>query len=78
MIGPWYYILSLHRDGPRRAPSFLQRFETKRGINALLKDGCSSPLGRKDLFAEHCRHAGVRCVSCEMLIGGVERGALPD
>lgn len=80
VIAPWYYILTLHRDGSRRAPSFLQRCETKRGVYALLKDSSASPLGNKQLFAEHCRAGGVRCVSCEMLIGGraIERGALPD
>jgi len=81
VIGPWYYILSLHRDGSRRAPSFLQRCETKRGIYGLLKqNGCSSPLGHKQAFAECCHAAGVHCVACEMVIGEnlVEQGSLPD
>ena len=31
IVGPWYYIFSLHRNGVQRAPTFLQRCETKRG-----------------------------------------------
>ena len=80
IVGPWYYILSLHRDGDRRAPTFLQRCETKRGIYALLREKNGSPLGEKRLFAERCEAAGVRCVACEMVVDG-ERppfGKLPD
>jgi Sugar-transfer associated ATP-grasp len=80
IVGPWYYILSLHRDGARRAPTFLQRCETKRGIFALLRGKTGSPLGEKAKFAERCTAAGVRCVACEMVIGGtsVDAAALPD
>jgi hypothetical protein len=80
ILGPWYYILSLHRDGPRRAPSFLQRCETKRGIYSLLKSENQSRLGDKRAFAERCAAAGVRCVPCELVIDGFEAGArsLPD
>lgn len=80
IIGPWYYIFSLHRDGVRRAPSFLQRCETKRGIYALLKSRQASPLGDKRAFADYCARAGVRCVACELAIdGGVADPALiPD
>jgi hypothetical protein len=79
-VGPWYYILSLHREGRRRAPSFLQRCETKRGIYALLKGESQSRLGDKSAFAERCRAAGVRCVPCELVIDGSEADAalLPD
>lgn len=68
IVGPWYYILSLHRDGLRRAPTFLQRCETKRGIYALLRGKTGSPLGEKSKFAERCAAAGVRCVACEMVV----------
>jgi hypothetical protein len=80
IVGPWYYILSLHRDGARRAPTFLQRCETKRGLYALLKTASQSPLGDKHAFAERCREAGVRCVVCELVIDstGAKRTDLPD
>jgi len=80
IVGPWYYILSLHRDGMRRAPTFLQRCETKRGIYALLREKNGSPLGDKRLFAERCEAAGVRCVACEMVVDGEHprSGTLPD
>jgi hypothetical protein len=80
IVGPWYYILSLHRDGFRRAPTFLQRCETKRGIYALLREKNGSPLGEKRLFAERCEAAGVSCVACEMVVDGADpqSGALPD
>ena len=80
ILGPWYYILSLHREGRSRAPTFLQRCETKRGIYAMLKGGEASPLGQKQAFAERCQEAGVRCVACEQLIDGsaVNPTDLPD
>jgi hypothetical protein len=80
VLGPWYYILSLHRDGALRAPTFLQRCETKRGIYALLKNRSPSPLGDKKAFADRCRAAGVRCVSCELVIDGkpLDAELLPD
>jgi hypothetical protein len=80
IVGPWYYILSLHRDGPRRAPTFLQRCETKRGIYALLRDKTGSPLGQKQLFADRCAAAGVRCVACEMVVdtSPINAAGLPD
>jgi hypothetical protein len=80
IVSPWYYILSLHRDGQRRAPTFLQRCETKRGIYALLKDDNPSPLGQKRSFAERCEAAGVRCVACELPIDGdwADASSLPD
>jgi hypothetical protein len=80
IIGPWYYILSLHRDGARRAPTFLQRCETKRGVYALLKDDSPTPVGHKNAFAEHCAATGVRAVACELVIDGgdADPARLPD
>ena len=80
ILAPWYYILSLHRDGARRAPTFLQRCETKRGVYALLRGKAVSPLADKSAFAERCAQAGVRCIACELLIDGegADAGKLPD
>lgn len=80
IVGPWYYIFSLHRDGARRAPTFLQRCETKRGIYALLRGNAVSPLADKNAFAEHCAAAGVRCIACELVVAGegADAGKLPD
>jgi hypothetical protein len=80
VLAPWYYIFSLHRDGRRRAPTFLQRCETKRGIYGLLRSEVSTPLGNKELFAERCAAVGVRCVACELVVDGREVDAtlLPD
>jgi len=75
IFGPWYYILSLHRDGARRAPTFLQRCVTKRGIYDLLRPAGGSPLSDKREFCEWCSRAGVRCVQCEASIGA--SGGLP-
>lgn len=72
VFGPWYYIFSLHRDGPHRAPTFLQRCETKRGIYGLLRAEVSTPLGNKKAFAERCAAVGVRCVAIELLVEGAE------
>ena len=80
ILAPWYYILSLHRDGARRAPTFLQRCETKRGIYALLSTKAVSPLGDKNAFAERCASAGVRCIACDLVVDGKEAdpAELPD
>ena len=80
VFGPWYYILSLHRDGIGRAPTFLQRCETKRGLYALLKGPEASPLGHKQKFAERCTDAGADCVPCELVIGNgpADGASLPD
>lgn len=80
IFGPWYYILSLHHDGARRAPTYLQRCVTKRGIYDLLRPHDGSPLSDKREFAEWCAHAGVRCVRCEALIDDSTDGLpeLPD
>jgi hypothetical protein len=80
VLAPWYYILSLHRDGARRAPTFLQRCETKRGIYALVSTQAVSPLGDKNAFAERCSSAGVRCIACELVVdgNGADGSKLPD
>lgn len=80
IFGPWYYIFSLHRDGRRRAPSFLQRSETKRGIYGLLRADVSTPLGNKQLFAERCAAVDVRCIACELVVDGgdADPNLLPD
>ena len=79
IVGPWYYILSLHRDGARRSTTFLQRCETKRGVYALLKDDNPSPIGDKRAFAEGCVLAGLRCAACELVIDDRHlAGVLPD
>ena len=80
IVGPWYYIFSLHRDGLRRAPTFLQRCETKRGIFGLLRDSAATPMADKKEFADRCASAGVRCVACELVIDGSELDPadLPD
>jgi glutathione synthase/RimK-type ligase-like ATP-grasp enzyme len=80
IVGPWYYILSLHRDGKRRAATFLQRCETKRGVYALVKDDSPTAVGNKSAFADRCAAAGVRAVACEMVIDGgdVDPAQLPD
>ena len=80
VVGPWYYVLSLHRDGWRRAPTFLQRCETKRGVYALLKDENPSPIGDKRAFADGCAAAGLRSAGCELVVDGSEISpdALPD
>jgi len=80
ILAPWYYILSLHRDGARRAPTYLQRCETKRGIYALLRGEADSPLGDKSAFAARCAKAGVRCIAVELVVDGpgADAGKLPD
>ena len=80
IVAPWYYILSLHCDGSRRAPTFLQRCETKRGVYALLKDESPSPIGDKEAFAQGCAAAGLRSAGCELVIDGreIDPEALPD
>jgi Sugar-transfer associated ATP-grasp len=80
IVGPWYYIFSLHRDGQRRAPTLLQRSETKRGVYELLKTEGQSPIGDKKAFARLCADAGLRNAGCLVEVGGSEAAtaALPD
>jgi hypothetical protein len=63
---PWYYIFSLHEDGRRRAPSFIQRFETKTCYFRLLKRRKGTPLNDKVRFAEFCTEHRIRCVETLM------------
>jgi hypothetical protein len=67
---PWYYIFSLHEDGRRRAPSFIQRFETKTCYFRLLKRREGTPLNDKRRFAEYCARRGIRCVETLMSLDG--------
>ena len=80
VLPPWYYVFSLHEDScPKRARSFLQRFETKPCIFPLLKERCASPLNDKAEFADHCAEHGIRCVSTVMTVDrSVPRQPLPD
>jgi hypothetical protein len=62
VLPPWYYIFELHDgDGLSRAPRFLQRCETKRGVFRMLTDRgpSASPLQDKPAFARHCRCHGL-------------------
>lgn len=70
IVGPWYYIFSLHEDGERRAKTFIQRFETKRCLFPLLKPNKGSPLTDKSRFSCHCQERQLRCVETIMLLEG--------
>ena len=63
-----------------RAPTFLQRCETKRGLYDLLRANDGSPLGQKDEFAARCASAGVEAVPCEMVVDGdpIDGGQFPE
>ncbi|NUQ17828.1 MAG: hypothetical protein HOP95_05140 [Sphingomonas sp.] len=79
ILPPWYYIFSLHDDGDRRAPSFIQRFETKTCYFRILKRRKGTPLNDKSAFAAHCARHGIRCVETLMTIDGADPGQpLPD
>jgi hypothetical protein len=80
VLPPWYYVFSLHEDAcPKRARSFLQRFETKPCIFPLLKERKGSPLNDKATFAEFCAAKGIRCVETIMEIDGSDSDrSLPD
>ena len=62
VLPPWYYIFSLHDDGARRAPTFIERFETKTCYFRLLKQHKGTPLNDKTRFAEFCVANGIRTV----------------
>lgn len=69
VLPPWYYIFSLHEDGcPKRARTFLQRFETKPCIFPLLKARRGSPLNDKAEFARYCAAHAIPCVETLMHI----------
>ena len=79
ILPPWYYIFSLHDDGARRAPTYIQRFETKTCYFRVLKRRKGSPLTDKTRFAAHCAKYGIRCVETLMTIDGADPGVpLPD
>lgn len=80
VLPPWYYVFSLHEDScPKRAKSYLQRFETKPCIFPLLKKRRGSPLNDKAEFAEYCARHRIRCVETIMRIDGeVPKQLLPD
>ena len=82
ILAPWYYIFSLYDDGDSRAPTFLQRAETKWGVYLLLRPAAASPLGKKKAFADRCAEHGVRCVpdllSLDPTDGPRSDLALPD
>ena len=62
VLPPWYYIFSLHDDGANRAPTFIERFETKTCYFRLLKQRKGSPLNDKTRFAQFCAANGIRSV----------------
>ena len=79
VLAPWYYIFSLHDEGSGRAPSIIQRFETKSCYFPLLKPRRGTPLNDKGRFAEYCAQHRIRCVpTLARLEGKAPAGALPD
>jgi hypothetical protein len=70
ILAPWYYIFELWDDGFRRAPTFLQRSETKWGVYLRLRVRKASPLSDKSKFAERCAEHGIRCVPNLLLLDG--------
>jgi len=79
ILPPWYYIFSLHDEGARRAPTYIQRFETKTCYFRVLKRRKGSPLNDKSAFAAHCAKHGIRSVQTLMIIdGGDPARPLPD
>jgi len=75
----WYYIFELHDDEKRRrAGQYLQRFETKGGIYAILKEPCRARgtlnlLNDKVAFAAWCQDHHVPAVP---VLLALEQGAL--
>lgn len=79
VLAPWYYIFSLHRDGRARAPTFIQRFETKPCYFRLLKRRGGTPLQDKTRFADFCAEHGIRTVEILMRLDGeAPARRLPD
>lgn len=79
VLPPWYYIFSLHDDGDKRAPTFIERFETKTCYFRLLKARKGTPLNDKGRFADFCAKNGIRCVPTLMSLNGSRPdGALPE
>src|SRR4051794_7311129 len=79
VLPPWYYIFSLHDEGPKRAPTFIQRFETKRILFPMLKPKKGTPLNDKNRFASYCAERQIRCVETLLILDGVHPDrALPE
>jgi hypothetical protein len=76
ILAPWYYIFSLDEDGVARAPTFLQRFETKTCYFRLLKRRKGSPLQDKARFAAHCSAHGIRAVDTALSLDGTQPGKM--
>lgn len=79
VLAPWYYIFSLHDEGAARAPTFIERFETKTCYFRILKTRKGSPLNDKTRFADHCAARGIRSVETVMSLEGRDPGhSLPE
>ena len=70
VMPPWYYIFSLHDDGVSRAPTFIERFETKTCYFRVLKQRKGTPLNDKKRFAEFCAANGIRSVPTILRLPG--------
>jgi hypothetical protein len=70
VLPPWYYIFSLHDEGAQRAPTFIERFETKTCYFRLLKQRKGTPLNDKTRFAEFCAANGIRSVPTILRLPG--------
>jgi hypothetical protein len=70
VMPPWYYIFSLHDEGAKRAPTFIERFETKTCYFRLLKQRKGTPLNDKTRFAEFCAANGIRSVPTILRLPG--------
>lgn len=80
VLSPWYYIFNLHQTPEHAAASgFLQRFETKTGIYPLLRQGVTTELNDKKIFADYCTMQGVPAVPYVWYLDGrFEASPLPD
>jgi len=71
MLPRWYYIFSLYEAGGLApARDYLNRFETKPILFALLNSRGTSPLGDKVGFAAHCVAHGVPHIPVLAVSGG--------
>lgn len=79
VLPPWYYIFALHDEGMARAPTFMERFETKSCYFRLLKQRKGTPLNDKVRFCEFATAHGIRCVPTVIHLAGASLGeALPE
>jgi hypothetical protein len=79
VLAPWYYIFSLHDEGAQRAPTFIQRFETKSCYFRILKRWKGTPLNDKSRFAQFCAEHDLRSVPTLLHLEGERPPArLPD